>query len=149
MIGGSKRTGTLDASGSWQGAPIAGPTCSIDGLDVPRPVVTVNAEILEALYGVDIRKQSLRSTYGIRFARDLDGEGVRLAADPDGPGGRPVVHNYGHGGAGVTLSWSCALRVARLLPGEHGPPPDLLSASPTDTVLLQHLARMAHRLGVD
>jgi len=149
VIGGSKRAGTLDASGSWQGPPIAGPTCSIDGLDVPRPVVTVNAEILEALYGVDIRKQSLRSTYGIRFARDLDGDGVRLAAHPDGPGGRPVVHNYGHGGAGVTLSWSCALRVARLLPDAPGPPTDMSSASPADATLLAHLARRARRLGVE
>jgi hypothetical protein len=26
---------------------------------------------------------------------------------------RIVVHNYGHGGAGVTLSWTCAVVVAK------------------------------------
>lgn len=38
---------------------------------------------------------------------------VRLELE-ETPAG-PVVHDYGHGGAGVTLSWGCAVEVARLV----------------------------------
>jgi D-amino-acid oxidase len=38
---------------------------------------------------------------------------VRLERDETTSG--PVIHNYGHGGSGVTMSWGCALEVARLV----------------------------------
>jgi hypothetical protein len=50
---------------------------------------------------------------GYRPVRDPDGDGVRLELAQEA--GRSVVHNYGHGGAGITLSWGCVLRVARIL----------------------------------
>jgi D-amino-acid oxidase len=45
---------------------------------------------------------------GIRPGRSA----VRV--EPEARSGGLVVHCYGHGGAGVTLSWGCAMEVARL-----------------------------------
>jgi hypothetical protein len=80
---------------------------------VPEPVLTINRDLIANLTGADIADQPMRATFGHRFARDLEGAGVRL--DVSAEAGRPVAHNYGHGGAGVTLSWSCAVMVARRL----------------------------------
>jgi D-amino-acid oxidase len=41
---------------------------------------------------------------------------VRLEAEELGDG-QQMWHNYGHGGAGVTLSWGCALDLARAIAG--------------------------------
>lgn len=113
LLGGSKRPGSLDDEDRWTGEPLACDTMSIGGQDVPAPIVRENAAILDLLLGIDVTQQSMRATVGYRFARDLDGEGVRL--DTSEIDDRLVVHNYGHGGAGVTLSWSCAVKVARHL----------------------------------
>ena len=56
--------------------------------------------------------QVLAHRVGLRPVRPA----VRLDAVP-AASGRHVVHCYGHGGAGVTLSWGCALDVARLVSG--------------------------------
>jgi len=150
VIGGTKRP--VDPESGHRHTPEAEATVCIDGIDIPEPVVTVNAEILAAMYGTDIRDTDLRAASGLRFVRDLDEAGVRLEAETFG--GRPVVHNYGHGGAGVTLSWSSALRVARLL-RRHGlagavPSDDrTASASPPGPDVRSALAETARTLGID
>lgn len=132
ILGGSRRLGTW-SEGTWTGDPLGGPTVDIGGQTVPEPVLSVNRELIYDLTGADIANQPMGATFGYRFARDLDGEGVRLeVAEKQG---RPVAHNYGHGGAGVTLSWSCAITVARRLrahgllddasPAPHAPAADL------------------------
>ncbi|MYH66367.1 MAG: FAD-binding oxidoreductase [Chloroflexi bacterium] len=50
----------------------------------------------------------LRSRVGLRPGRHA----VRLEAERRNQ--RRIIHNYGHGGIGFTLSWGCALAVARL-----------------------------------
>lgn len=149
VIGGSKRPGRFRDDGTWEGEPVVGPTRTVDGVDVPDPVVRVNAEILKRMTGVDVRTHPLRATFGYRFARDLDGDGVRL--DATETNGRLVVHNYGHGGAGVTLSWSCAVRVARrlhdrgiALPDDPPDAPPRLPM-PSDASLLRMLRERARR----
>ncbi len=78
--------------------------------DVPEPIFTINQSIMRALVGVDIDNFKRRSMMGYRPGRR---GGVRLELTQEF--GRPVIHNYGHGGAGVTLSWGCAAKVARLI----------------------------------
>lgn len=112
ILGGTRRTGTW-RDGAWHGPPLDGPTVDIGGQAVPEPVLTINRELIGNLTGADIADQPMRATFGHRFARDLDGAGVRLDVSEEAD--RPVAHNYGHGGAGVTLSWSCAVMVARRL----------------------------------
>jgi hypothetical protein len=97
--------------------------------------------------------------FGYRYARDLDGEGIRLEMGT-APDGRRVAHNTGHGGAGVTLSWSTALRVVRMLQdagvGMDGalPAASAPSSSPGDAAfpnrnLSAALRRTARRLPTD
>lgn len=137
VLGGSERPGSLDENGIWTGDPPAAPTVSVGGRDVPAPVIDENAAILQNLTGVDVTRQSMRATVGYRFARDLDGEGIRL--DTSTLDDRLVVHNYGHGGAGVTLSWSCAVEVARFLREHHLEGGTPLSLSGPDVSLLRML----------
>ena len=128
VLGGSKQEGRI-IDGEWRGESVTADTFSVPGIDggpaveVPRPVLDLNDQLLRDLTGVSIRDRSMRATFGYRYARDLDGDGVRLGTTRTRDG-RPVVHNTGHGGAGVTLSWSCALRVAHALraTGEPHPP---------------------------
>jgi D-amino-acid oxidase len=120
VLGGTKQKGRLDAAGRWHGEPIAGETIAlprVDGateIDVPEPLLSLNQDLLTDWTGIDITRGRLRATFGYRYARDLGGAGVRLGRN-ETPDGRLLVHNTGHGGAGVTLSWSCALRVASAL----------------------------------
>lgn len=51
----------------------------------------------------------LRERVGLRPGRHV----VRLEVERRTNGA--VIHNYGHGGIGFTLSWGCALEVARLV----------------------------------
>lgn len=141
VLGGTKQKGRLDDTGRWHGEPIAGETIAlpqVDGtgsIEVPRPVLSLNRDLLADWTGIDITHGRLRATFGYRYARDLDGEGVRMGLR-ESPDGRPLVHNTGHGGAGVTLSWSCALRVASAL-ADAGLPPPRRQPSPSRPTLEQ------------
>ena len=143
LLGGSKRPGRLDDTDRWTGPPLTCDTTRVGGRDVPAPIVRENAAILEALLDVDITRCPMQATVGYRFARDLDGEGVRL--DTSTVDDRLVAHNYGHGGAGVTLSWSCAVHVARTLQAHSLDGGTPLSLSGPDVSLLRMLQAHARR----
>ncbi|MFJ8745632.1 FAD-dependent oxidoreductase [Embleya sp. NPDC127516] len=115
VLGGTRLRGALDDAGAWIGEEIVGPTRCIGAVDVPAAVIDLNRELIIGLTGVDVRDRSMRAVVGYRCTRDPGRGGVRLEAESRND--PVVVHNYGHGGSGVTLSWSCAVRVAAMLGG--------------------------------
>ncbi len=74
-------------------------------LDVAASIVARCAEVDPRLLGAPI----LGHRVGLRPTRPE----IRVEAQP--VPGAMLIHNYGHGGAGVTLSWGCAMEVARLV----------------------------------
>lgn len=100
---------------TWQGPvirlPRDGSGDSVE-LAVPEPILILNRELIRRLTGIDLKDTRLTAMEGFRHQRQT----IRLELETQH--GRPVVHNYGHGGAGITLSWSCAIRVAELV-GDH------------------------------
>lgn len=147
VLGGSARPGRITPDGEWSGQPIAGPTRTVDGQTVPASVVETNAAILQQWTGHDVLSGRLRATFGVRYVRDPEDEGVCLRSEVIN--GRRVIHCHGHGGAGVTLSWSSACRVLRLLfqnnrvTNAFSPPSS--SPSESEDVLLQHLFAVIQR----
>jgi D-amino-acid oxidase len=69
----------------------------------------LNRDIINALTGVDVDTLPKAAMIGYRHKRET----VRLESTTEGM--RSILHNYGHGGAGVTLSWSCAIRIASMI----------------------------------
>lgn len=156
VLGGTKQNGNI-VNGEWTGESMTADVVSIPGLDggsdvkVPRPIIELNDQLLHDLTGVSILDREMRATFGYRYARDLGGDGVRLGTTQTRDG-RLIVHNTGHGGAGVTLSWSCALRVARSVQAWVGCSVDSASsadAKPTIArTLQQHILNHLQRLDV-
>ena len=101
---------------SWQGNTVTLPQYGTEDrtVEVPAPLLTLNRDLIFTLTGADVSALPLSAMIGYRHKRST----VRLESDINGSS--RVVHNYGHGGAGVTLSWSCAIRVAAMVRGDDG-----------------------------
>lgn len=111
VLGGTRDRGDIDKStGEWIGEESPNDKVRISGIDVPRPILEVNRELLLKTTEIDISDYETRAVYGYRFIREA---GVRLESTQVSD--RLIVHNYAHGGAGVTLSWGCAAKVLALL----------------------------------
>jgi D-amino-acid oxidase len=78
---------------------------------VPAPIITLNRDLILRLTGLDIATYPKSVMTGYRHKRTT----TRL--DQSVHDSMRIVHNYGHGGAGVTLSWSCAIKVASMVLG--------------------------------
>ncbi len=112
FLGGSRLKGLVDEAGNWHGAEPGGKTVSVNGIEIPAAILELNVQILKNSYEVDPGLYpKMKATIGYRYLR-TDENGLRLEQDPDHS---KLIHNYGHGGAGVTLSWGCALHIARMI----------------------------------
>ena len=118
ILGGTRLKGWFDQKGQWMGETQKGPSQQIDGIEVPEPIIELNAQLIQQLYGFDIRDYPMRARFGYRFTRDSASNGLRL--DTQEAAGKLFIHNYGHGGAGVSLSWGCALDVIRMIRAQSG-----------------------------
>lgn len=112
VLGGSRQVTTLKGnSGKEDAIPTAEPSYEIDDIRFPAQIIDLNSEILNTTYRKSLQvSDELSASVGYRYIRSRK-NGLRLEAEQIGD--KIVIHNYGHGGAGVTLSWGCALRIAR------------------------------------
>lgn len=113
VLGGTRQTGRVNGEGVFvPDHAYTGPTVRICGVDVPRPIVELNRDLVRQLTGQPIG--AIRACeVGYRHM-DLDGDGVATVTLrwQDRAGLPPVIDCFGFGGAGVTLSWGAALHVA-------------------------------------
>lgn len=112
LLGQTREPGQLNEKNEWVGDAVLGEYVDLNGIQIPKAILTLNEELLNDLFGVTFANRELIAREGYRYYRDPDGEGVRLCAEQFGSG--TVIHNYGHGGSGITMSWGCALETARL-----------------------------------
>lgn len=116
VLGGSRQACQLSAK-DWGEDKIKSPKKEIDGFSFPRPIIDLNNEILKTTYGLSIDdSDDLSASIGYRYIRSRN-NGLRL--DHETINGQKIFHNYGHGGAGVTLSWGCALEIARKITSQN------------------------------
>lgn len=108
ILGGSRQAGLLNTK---QWGELKAETEDLNGITFPSPIIDLNNEILDFTYGLSLdRSDELSIAVGYRYIRSRD-NGLRL--EKENYRNKEVYHNYGHGGAGVTLSWGCALHIAR------------------------------------
>jgi glycine/D-amino acid oxidase-like deaminating enzyme len=103
-----------DIESEWRGEVYNGPTIRIplegsfdQTVAVPAPIIELNSALVQSLTSFDLKRCPMTAMIGYRHRRQR----VRLGSESWHD--HRVVHNYGHGGAGVTLSWSSAVRAAQ------------------------------------
>lgn len=113
LLGQTREPGTIDKNGNWQGIVSPVETVDINGVDIPLPFIELNQALISNWLDMSFDRNQLIARQGYRFYRDPLASGVRLELEEKF--GACIIHNYGHGGSGITMSWGCALQVARLV----------------------------------
>jgi D-amino-acid oxidase len=118
LLGGSRQEGFPGIGEAWRDIDeqISGPTFKKDNweTEVPKPIWTLNRELLLDITGIDIADEKYRSFayVGYRFGR----KPIRIAMEKELKiKDKLLIHNYGHGGAGYTLSWGSAYEVLKCI----------------------------------
>ncbi len=112
LLGQTREAGQLGDNGEWIGEPVCGEHVDLNGVQIPKAILTLNEELLKDIFGVTFANRELVGREGYRYYRDPNGDGVRLCTEEFTKS--TIIHNYGHGGSGITMSWGCSLEAARL-----------------------------------
>lgn len=145
LLGGSRQVGFPDIDEPWNGEQISGGTIQKGGweIEVPKPIWTLNRELLLDITGVDIDEQfNGRDKYrsfayvGYRFGR----KEIRIEIGEElQDNNKLFIHNYAHGGAGYTLSWGSAYEVLKNIENKFG---DITEIDRTHSMATGYFASM-------
>lgn len=113
LLGQTREPGLFDEDGNWHGIAAPVPTFELDEISIPKQILELNRELLKSWMNVELNQTELVGREGLRYYRDPLETGVRLNSSIEHD--NFVAHNYGHGGSGITMSWGCALEVARMI----------------------------------
>ena len=118
LLGGSRQEGYPELGQDWRKTDeqIYGQKFKKDSWaeEVPKPIWTLNQELILDITGVDIADEKYQSfSYiGYRFGRTP----IRIEAGNElRDNSKLLFHNYGHGGGGYTLSWGSAYEVLKAI----------------------------------
>ena len=124
LLGGSRQVGDPEVGEAWRekDEQYGGDHFKKNNweLEIPKPIWTLNRELLLDITGVDIADEKYRSySYvGYRFGRNP----IRIEKGNElKDKNKLLIHNYGHGGAGYTLSWGSAYEVLKIVEQEFEP----------------------------
>ncbi len=109
ILGGTRQVMTINpATGKVSGDTYTGETIKVEGIDIPRPMLDLNRELIRQMTGRELPEiyeplVGYRHIYGTPENPEL-----RIAARHTSH--VPIIDCLGFGGSGVTLSWGAGIR---------------------------------------
>jgi hypothetical protein len=108
-------------TGKFITPPLEVETILIDGVEVPKPIIDLNADLIFQLTGRQLEGR-FDALVGYRHIHgQIDDPSLCIEAREQG--GRVFIDCLGFGGAGVALSWGTAVRAMQLVSHSAGAGP--------------------------